>query len=499
MASLDQVKISRRQVNLNTVVFSAEQEVTVPASIKISQDTQYLLQPVLLLAKDKLTVTYGAGKVRVLGQLEGIFSCVDNYDEVSTLAVPPMEFVAAFTTPALGPDADFKVDVHLDGIEVDQGEGVANITAYLIINLWATQAREVELVSSASGGELVAKADSVRLQPVLKETGGQKSLILRLPCPPEALPVGTEVCLGSLSWQVSEGKLAVSGQVLARVYCLFGEGRTALLEGEQALALELDFEDPGVAESALSSSVVKAGLNRVEGEEALDLELVFKVNATGYREQTMEYVSGLTGADSMLRTVRLMNRLGEGEFKIALEGNCPFATPPENVDLVLPKVRIIEAQALEGKVLVRGLLTLYVYYSVENDKRRVLVQEEEFSQLFDMEGCARGYTLKAWAWPGAASCREGRYTVPVLIRAEVTEEVEFTAVTDIHVVDYTQGPIKASVVLYTIKKGDSIFSLARKFNTTQELLWEHNGFKEGEGLEPGQKILIPVYQSRQKK
>lgn len=497
MSSKDQAKVSRRRINLETVVFSAEQEVTVPARIKIPDSTQYLLQPILMLPKDKVSVFHGPGKIRVQGQLEGILSYVDSAEQVHTLAVPAQEFVAAFTAPALSPGVRLTADVQIDGIEVDQGEGnVANITAYIIINLRAFQTQEVEMVSAVSGGALRAETNSVRLQQVIKEIGAKQTVALLLPTQPEMAPVGTELCIGNLSWQVEEGRLRAAGLVLAKVYCLNGDGEVKVLLGQQDFGLELDFDAPEIGEGSLICSFEKASLANVSEGTALELELVLKATATGYREQMTDYVSSLTGADSQQKTIQLRNRIGEGEFKVTLEGNCPFASQPQAIDQVLPRVRIIESQALEGKILVRGLLTLNIYYTDESDQRRVLVQEEEFSQFFDLEGCVRGYAVKSWAWPEGADCAEGRYAVPVLMRVEVIEEVEFTAVTDVHVVDPSQVPANASVILYMVKTGDSLFSIARKFNTTQELLWEYNGLSEQDGLEPGQKLIIPVYQTR---
>jgi LysM repeat protein len=267
-----------------------------------------------------------------------------------------------------------------------------------------------------------------------------------------------------------------------------------LVLGSKEFDLELDFDAPEITESSLACTFTSVDLS-ADGSE-LELVLVLKAIATGYREESAEYITSLTGADSQQRTVQLRNRIGEGEYKVTLDGSCPFASIPQAIDLVLPQVRILESQALESKILVRGLLTLDVYYFDDSGQRRVLVQEEEFSQFFDFEGSGKGYSVKSWAWPEGGNCADGHYTVPVRIRAEVVEEAEFRAVTDVHVVDPFQVPANASVILYAAKTGDSMFSVARKFNTTQELLCKYNGLSEQDCLRPGQKILIPVYQTR---
>lgn len=491
----DQAKVSRRQINLEAVIFSAEQEVTVPASIKIPDSTQYLLQPVLTLPKEKITISQAPGKIRVQGQLEGILSCVDSGEQVRSLALPALDFVAAFSVPALNPEVKLQAEVRIDGTEVDLSESHgANVTVYLIINLWVSQTQEVEIVAAAGGGGLQVKTGNVRLQHIIKEISAPQTIELHLLEGQGLVPAATELCLGNLRWQVEAGKLSAEGLVLVKVYCLTTEGHVRVVPGEQAFTLDLDFAAGEVSECSLAYSFEKVSLT--PGVAGLNLEIVLKAIATGYREQVTEYVSGLTGADSQLKMIRLKNRIGEGEFKVTIEGDCAFTGQTPTCDLVLPRVRIIESQALEGKILVRGLLTLNLFYTDEAGLNRVLVQEEEFSQFFDIEGSMRGYTVKPWAWPGTPLCAEGRYSAPVLIRVEVLEEVEFTAITDVHIVDPTMAPVNASIILYVVRRGDNLFSVARKFNTTQEMLWEYNGLTEGDDLEPGQKILIPVYQAK---
>lgn len=281
---------------------------------------------------------------------------------------------------------------------------------------------------------------------------------------------------------------------MSKVYSISGEGKLAFLTASQDFKLEMDFAAPEVGESSLDCFFEKVSLKTVDEGTALELNMTLHAKAKGYTQQIAEYVSSITGADSQQKKIELRNRIGESEFKLNLEGNCPFASTPQDIGLVLPRVRITEAQALEGKILLRGLLTLNIYYTDENNLSRVMVQEEEFSQFFDLPGSLRGYGVKSWVWPEGADCSQGRYTVPVLARVEVFEDVEFTAVTDVHVVDPSHIPAAASVILYTVKKGDDLFSIARRFNTTQELLRGYNNLLGDEGLVPGEKLIIPVYQ-----
>ena len=495
MSNKGQAKVSRRRYNLETIVFRAQQEVTVPVAINIPASTQYLLHPVLVMPADKRTVQVGPGKIRVQGQLEGLLSCVDGDEVVHSLQVPPMEFMAAFTAPALGVGVKIEADAVFEAVEVDRGDdNVANITACVIVSVLVYKQEDTEFVTAVSGESILGETRSIKLQHVIKETETERALKIHLDVGAGVKTVGTDVCIGNLSWQVAEGQLTAEGVAMVRVLYLAG-GQMGILEGSQDFELELDFEDQEVSDSNLSCSIAKTQLNVGPEGSGLEVDLTLKIKAVGYREQAGEYLANLVGADSLDQDLHLRNRIGESEYKINLDGTCQFPGDPQSIDVVLPRVRILEVKALDEKVLVRGLLSLNIYYTDESELKRVLVQEEEFSQFLELKGCENGFKVKAWVWPETGICEDERYMVPVLLRVEVEDEMEFNAITDVHVVDVEAIPQNASVILYVAAREDCLFTVARKFNITQEMLREYNGITE---IHPGQKLLIPIYQLKAK-
>jgi len=495
MSKASPAKVSRRRINLETVVFSAQQEVTVPVVIKIPAGTQYLLHPILMLPKHKLTIQQGPGKIRVLGQLEGMLSCVDSSETVRTLPVPPMEFMAAFTAPVLPPGAKVSADAVIQGVEVDRDEdNVANITAFVSVDVWVLNREETEIITDVAADSLIAERQSIKLQHIIKEIQAEKKLNFTVAMA-DAEPGGTELCIANLSWQVVDGKLSARGVVLANVLCLGESQGIGIAQGSEEFELEMDFGTAEITESMLHCYPLT--VTSTPGESGLKMEIVLQAVAMGYREEAGEYLTNLIGADSLDKTLHLRNRIGESEFKLNLDGLCQFPVEPAVINVVLPKVRIIEVKAMDEKVLVRGMLSLNIYYTDEDEQKRVLVQEEEFNQFFELQGCTPDYNVTAWAWPETGECSDERYSVPVLLRVEVIEDVEFTAVTDIHMVDPEFIPVDASVVLYIVKQEDNLFTIAKKFNISQEMLREYNGMVVDE-VHPGQKLMVPIYSLKYK-
>lgn len=488
-------KVSRRRFNLDSVIYSYQQEVTVPASIRIPADTQYLLQPVLVLSRDKIVLLQGPGKVRIQGQIEGFISCVDSDEGVHTIALPVTEFMTAFSVTVPG-NSRLDTEVTIEGIEVDRGEdNVANVTVFISAGLLVLQREETDLVTAVSGNVLAADSNSVKLHHIIGEIQSEKNVIIPVSDGQDIKPIATDLGIGNLSWQVVEGKLTAAGIAMGKVYGILGEsGKPAVLEGSEDFELELDYGHDDINDSSLQCIPVK--VTHIPGS---GLEVSLQIKATGYREINTEYITSLAGADSLIKKLHLRNRVGESEYKLNMEGFCQFPAEPESVDFILPRVRVVEAKALEGKVLVRGLLSLNLYYTDGNGLSRVVVQEEEFNQFLELAGCDNGFSVKAWAWPEHAELRDERYRLSIMLRIEVVEDVEISTVTDVHVVDSSVVPSSSSVVLYLTKKEDSLFSVARKFNVTLDALREYNGLPAAEGIRSGQKLMIPVYQQKYKK
>lgn len=491
MSNSGLAKVSRRRFNLETIVFSAQQEVTVPAGLKIPVSTQYVLQPFLVVPREKISILPGPGKLRVQGQIEGFLSYVDGDESVSTLPVPPTEFFASFAVPVVVQGARLEADISLEGVEVDRGDGEANITAYIRVAVVALKQEETELVTAVAGNSLSVDSRGIKLQHIIREAEVEKSLSIALP-KAVGKPVATDFCIGNLGWQVIEGRLSAQGVALIKAYFLSEAGGLDIAEGSADFELEIDFASPEISDSTLQCILVKTAM--VPAAEGQEFQLLLKARALGYREQTGEYITDIIGADSLKKTIQVRNRVGESEFKLNLDGRCQFPVEPRSIDLVLPKVRLIETEAMDEKVLVRGLLSLNIYYTAEDGQKRVLVQEEEFSHPLDVKGCTLGYSVKAWAWPEQGVYTQENYVVPVLLRVEVVEDAAHDAVIDVHVVDPNFVPVNASVILYVTGKEDTLFSVARKFNISQERLLEYNGLAGATELHPGQKLLVPIYE-----
>lgn len=490
-------ELNYRTLRLDMVRARSEQEVTVPIEVQLPANVQYLLQPVLLLPPDKQSVEISQGKVRFQAQLQGFVCGVDDDERVVLVPLPVQNVMTSFAVPKLKPTARVKVSPVVQATEVDRDESnKADILAYVKVTLQATEEQEIKVFCESDQFGVAARTETYRLQLAngLAEATKTVKEQIDLNAGVETI-LGTEAWVANLSWEVEDGMAEVNGQAWLRVYYVpEGEKTLNVAETQRDFAVSLDFGQADPLEAKLDCAVKSVNAVATEEGKQIDLTAVIAVNARGYTEESLAVVTGLDGADYLAGSYNVANRVGESEFRLNLEGQLQLPESADEIVAIYGRTRLLEATALEDKVLARGMLTLQIWYSCQGQKR-VMVQEEEYSHFFALEGCRPQYQIEAWVWPGTVQVQEDSYSATVTLRVEVAEQAAISPVVDVHIVDETT-PMSASYIVYRVARGDTLFGVAKKFNVTQQLLRQANEMAEAEQPAPGTKLIIPVYQTR---
>ena len=87
---------------------------------------------------------------------------------------------------------------------------------------------------------------------------------------------------------------------------------------------------------------------------------------------------------------------------------------------------------------------------------------------------------------------------PIALKFNTTPQIiydinSFNPMTDINTLEYIVVPSSKLQIFeyYTVNSGDTISSIARKYNTTVEIISSINGLKEGEYIYQNEILLIP--------
>ncbi|MBS3901594.1 MAG: DUF3794 domain-containing protein [Dethiobacter sp.] len=156
----------------------------------------------------------------------------------------------------------------------------------------------------------------------------------------------------------------------------------------------------------------------------------------------------------------------------------------------------IVTRVIENKVVIEGDLVKQVYFVREGDFPEVLEFEvrEHFTSFIDIPGALPGQVVQVYPRVEFTDFEidpydrtQIRQTSVIEIFVKVTEFVQIEVVTDCDV-----KPVPA-VTVYVVQKGDTLFKIAIRFNTTVAAILAANPeIKDPNLIFPGQKILIPA-------
>ncbi|MEG0297174.1 MAG: DUF3794 domain-containing protein [Clostridium sp.] len=161
------------------------------------------------------------------------------------------------------------------------------------------------------------------------------------------------------------------------------------------------------------------------------------------------------------------------------------------------EVSIQDKEIMNDKVKVNGIMKVSVLYKTAGDDCRYDIQTGElpFEGIIDVKGAKPGMdaVIKASVENLDAAVEANTIAIRanICLTAKVCYKVEKEWVVDILESNEEKPEIKASVTLYVVDKGDTLWGLAKKYHTTVDAILKLNDIEDEENLVTGQKLIIP--------
>lgn len=162
-------------------------------------------------------------------------------------------------------------------------------------------------------------------------------------------------------------------------------------------------------------------------------------------------------------------------------------------------VKVDDITVKEDLVEVQGVVTFEILYIGEDDETPINVVEQSvpFTQEIEIKGAKEGDIAKISARVedvsfNVLSDREGEARVTVVLDALVMEEKNGDIIVGIEFGEIPEDEARplASAVIYVVQRGDSLWTIAKKYNTTLDDILAVNDIENPDMIFPGQKLLI---------
>ena len=160
-------------------------------------------------------------------------------------------------------------------------------------------------------------------------------------------------------------------------------------------------------------------------------------------------------------------------------------------------VVVTDKKLVEDKVVVEGIVKVNVIYRAKDEEKPVYTVGDElpFTATIDIAGTKIDMSgqVKANLESIDASIEADTIAVKAVVHlwAKVSYNQSKDFMTALNKSEDNPPSKKASITIYVVQKGDTLWSIAKRYYTTIEDLVKVNDIKDPNVIKVGDKILIP--------
>jgi hypothetical protein len=203
--------------------------------------------------------------------------------------------------------------------------------------------------------------------------------------------------------------------------------------------------------------------------------------------------------DLVKQKISLTRSVGKGQAQTIIRENIELGEnlpPAERILYAEARPLVTEYRISQGQVVVDGVLTGVVLYKPEDDGLGINSMKTDipFTQTLEIEGVHEDMECLCEAKVQYLSHtlvtpNEFELKITLLVMGEATEQIEKEVLLDIEEIEM-EGEADSGIYIYFVQPGDSLWSVAKKYNTTINSILKYNEIADEEALEVGSKIMI---------
>ncbi|EOD01692.1 DUF3794 and LysM peptidoglycan-binding domain-containing protein [Caldisalinibacter kiritimatiensis] len=267
-------------------------------------------------------------------------------------------------------------------------------------------------------------------------------------------------------------------------------------------------EVPGATKEMMSRVKLEPGEVNYETREningnmrIIDVESTVDISAKVFehneKEVTVDTYSTNKKIDVKKQQIEVTENVGRNTAKEVINSTIEVSEESiNNVYNLNVKPMLTDYRIIEEKVIVEGFLSTDMLYSGEDDEMKNMKQEIPFKSYVDIEGIEDGMDSEIdMVLEDVRFNKSNEHEVEVT--ATVKLDVSVNSIKTISIVteaeelqDNIDKANRPSITIYIVQEEDTIWDIAKRYNTTVEELVETNDIINPDNIMPGEKIII---------
>ncbi|WP_125153321.1 DUF3794 and LysM peptidoglycan-binding domain-containing protein [Clostridium rectalis] len=309
---------------------------------------------------------------------------------------------------------------------------------------------------------------------------------------------------------IMEDKVDIQAAVLIDVlYRGKDSNEVVSLQGDVAINKEVEFqgvnpEMEGYTDFRVASSEFNIKQDDLGENRIIDVDALIKANTKVMHKEEMDIIEDAYSPSVFMDMKKQNYELNviHGQAKcetvvkgdIELDNGLPKAT---EVIFCSGKVCITDRRIVEDKVLVDAVLGVDVMYRTKDQENYIGSVNEEipFSCTVEMPGCKIDMQSIAKAFLESLDATVEAEDIAIKAVVDVYSRVNYITNKEFLVnMEPVEGELpekKASIIIYVVQNGDTLWKIAKKYNTTIDKLVKINNIENPDSIKPGEKLIIP--------
>lgn len=440
--------------------------------------------------------------------LKVIYQSNDEHIPIAT-AETKADFKEEISIAGIDEDMIATVKPQIEHIEYEAIEGRKIILGTLInIVSKIKKTNSMEIVKNITGGEgLQTLKEKIRYNKLLgaNESYAQikEAFEIRDTMPDIEEVLKLDTIIYEQETKVVEDKIIVSGLIEATII-YYGGGKLNTVKREVTFNHFVDVEGAvREADCDLNLEIVDGDYEIKEDLEGslriIDLEVKVKISGKVYEIEEKELILDAYSTKKLINVTTEEIEIGENVKTAKIKeiiSETFNETGFEEVYHIEGVPTLLDSRIIDDKVVLEGLLTTNILFLDSLSKEvKSIVKEIPFKTYLDIEGLDK--IMKADVDIDvekiAYKIEDGNLEIEVHLQSVVSlnRVKKLNIVLDlVETEEYIDKRKRPSITIYIIQKHDTLWDIAKRYNTTVEDLLISNDISSPDNLMPGEKIII---------
>ena len=448
------------------------------------------------------------GKIKLDGCVNTyiIYQADDENNSTRSLNVN-LDFSQIINVDDAKPDMNLETNVGLKKVEckIINGRKI-NLKAFLEVDIKLTSNEEIKIVKEINSKEIQMLNEDLNLNSlvgkgVVKTYAKDTIIIDNIDNLSEVMKVDLDILNKDI--KVSYNKVLAKADLNVKMLYLTEDNRINSVESIIPVMSFIDMENVTEENNfdtkyEIKNIIIKP--NNVE-EHSIYVEVELEIACEVYKKQNINLIQDLYSPKTEItftqKQIQLMQKKErkQSTCNIREKQLVPEIGANKLYD-VETSVNIIKQTILNEKILYEGELNLVYIY---NEKNGINIKKQTipFNFNIDFKGVNQNSNISTSAevvMQDFVVLTDGEIEVKVDVNFTVTliENIKINIIDDIN--EETNKDMRLhSLVIYYVKKGDTLWKIAKKFKSTVEEIARINGIEDKDKIDVGMQLYIPRY------